>query len=124
LGGRALVFAPCERLGDPAREVRYWRISLKKSEKERNQKTRLWSCRADNATHCHHQFAAVAVHRKVSLSAETLSAFFLKPACCLKNCDRGKKSSFSTVSAHWRNSGGLIEYLLSICGHPIIAVGA
>src|ERR1700730_7500917 len=28
-----------------------------------------------------------------------LSAFFLKPACCLKNCDRGKKSSFSTASA-------------------------
>jgi hypothetical protein len=25
LGGRALVFAPCERLGDPAREVRYRR---------------------------------------------------------------------------------------------------
>jgi hypothetical protein len=23
----------------------------------------------------------------------------LKPACCLNNCDRGKKSSFSTVSA-------------------------
>ena len=24
LGGRTLVLAPCERLGDPAREVRYW----------------------------------------------------------------------------------------------------
>jgi hypothetical protein len=29
---------------------------------------------------------------------EPRSAFFLKPACCLKNCDRGKKSSFSTIS--------------------------
>jgi len=26
--------------------------------------------------------------------------------------------------AHWRHSGGLIEYPLPICGHPIIAVGA
>jgi hypothetical protein len=28
----------------------------------------------------------------------TLSAFFLKPACCLKNCDLDKKLRFSTVS--------------------------
>ena len=27
LGGRTLVLAPCERLGDPAREVRYWRTA-------------------------------------------------------------------------------------------------
>jgi hypothetical protein len=27
LGGRTLVLAPCERLGDPAREVRYWRFA-------------------------------------------------------------------------------------------------
>jgi hypothetical protein len=27
LGRRTLVLAPCERLGDPAREVRYWRIA-------------------------------------------------------------------------------------------------
>src|ERR1700731_35786 len=30
--------------------------------------------------------------------AEPLSTFFLKLACGFKNCDRGKKSSFSTVS--------------------------
>jgi hypothetical protein len=30
--------------------------------------------------------------------------FFLMPACCLKNCDRGKKSSFSTLGnwAAWK----------------------
>jgi hypothetical protein len=33
---------------------------------------------------------------KLAFLPKTLSAFFLKPACCLKNCDRGKKSSFST----------------------------
>ena len=33
-----------------------------------------------------------------------LSAFFLNPACCLKNCDRDKKTSFSTVSAKIRHS--------------------
>jgi hypothetical protein len=44
------------------------------------------------------QFATAAAQRKVSLSAEARSACFLKPACCLRNCDRGKKSSFSTVS--------------------------
>jgi hypothetical protein len=27
LGGGTLVLAPCERLGDPAPEVRYWRDS-------------------------------------------------------------------------------------------------
>src|SRR5208337_4727016 len=78
--------------------VRQGRILLKNSENERRQKTRLWLCRADIATRCHRQFATVAAHRKVSFSAETLSAFFLKPACCLKNCDRDKKSSFSTAS--------------------------
>jgi hypothetical protein len=60
---------------------------------------------ADSTTRCHHQFATGAAHRKVSLSAGGApSAFFLKPACCLKNCDRGKKSSFSTISARLRPS--------------------
>jgi hypothetical protein len=36
---------------------------------------------------------------KLAFLPAPLSAFFLKPACCLKNCDRSKKSSFSTVSA-------------------------
>ena len=78
------------------------RILLKNSENERRQKTRFWSCRADSATRCHHQFATVAPHRKVSLSAEPLALASSKPACCLKNCDGGKKSSFSTVSANKR----------------------
>ena len=73
-------------------------IPLKNSENKGRQKIGVWSCRADSATRCHRQFARAAAHRKVSLSAETRSAFFLKPACCLRNCDRGKKSSFSTVS--------------------------
>src|SRR4029077_18275702 len=67
---------------------------LKNSENKRRQKTRLWSCRADSATRCHHQFATGVAHRKVSLSVGPLSAFFLRPACCLKNCDRGKKIEF------------------------------
>ena len=79
-------------------------ILLKNSENEGRQKIGVWSCRADSATRCHRQFARAAAHRKVSLSAETRSAFFLKPACCLRNCDRGKKSSFSTISVGSRNS--------------------
>src|SRR5208283_665608 len=35
---------------------------------------------------------------KLAFLPNPLSAFFIKPACCLKNCDRDKKSSFSTVS--------------------------
>ncbi|MGA7383454.1 MAG: hypothetical protein WBW81_01770, partial [Methylocella sp.] len=44
-------------------------------------------------------------HTKKSAFLPNPSAFFLKPTCCLKNCDRGNKLSFSTVSAtrkHWR----------------------
>src|SRR5208283_6162045 len=41
---------------------------------------------------------------KLAFLPNPLSAFYLKPACCLKNCDRDKKSSFSTVSAKNRHS--------------------
>ena len=53
--------------------VSKWRIPLKNSENERRQKIRLWPCRTDNATRCHHQFATGVAHRKVSLSAGPLA---------------------------------------------------
>jgi hypothetical protein len=51
----------------------YGSILLKNSENERRQKIRLWSCRADRATRCHRQFATLAPHGKVSLSAKPLA---------------------------------------------------
>jgi len=59
------------------------------------------------------QFATAAAQRKVSRSAEARSAFFLKPACCLRNCDRGKKSSFSTVSTQ-SGSSALAELVVAL----------
>jgi hypothetical protein len=41
---------------------------------------------------------------KLAFLPKTLSAFFLKPTCCLKNCDRGDKLSSSTVSVGSRDS--------------------
>jgi hypothetical protein len=48
-------------------------------------------------------------HTKKSAFLPNPSAFFLKPTCCLKNCDRGNELSFSTVSAQLRRSGGMSE---------------
>jgi DNA-binding transcriptional LysR family regulator len=50
-----------------------------------------------------------------SPARRTLSAFFLKPACCFMNCDRDKKSSFSTVS---------VEISYSVLGQRMTATGA
>jgi hypothetical protein len=67
----------CRRIGPCHRrsiiDVAYGSILLKNSENERRQKIRLWSCRADRATRCHRQFATIAAHGKVSLSAEPLA---------------------------------------------------
>jgi hypothetical protein len=67
----------CRRIGPCHRrsiiDVAYGSILLKNSENERRLKIRLWSCRADRATRCHRQFATIAAHGKVSLSAEPLA---------------------------------------------------
>jgi len=55
-------------------------------------------------TRCHRTIRySRRTHRKVGFFAEPLSAFFLRPARCLKNCDRDKKSSFFNSIRQFRS---------------------